>query len=180
MPKRTLRCALEDVAGWHPNMFLDAHLVACAAVLRRYSDSPATFEVQGENVESVWLGKERRFVLEVSWDSELADKAERLRVTVQSRPLVEYASVALALILVSQVVPLGPLEAMRYGDRADYWSPTAHQVLEVSGTEMLGELGRRHREKVTQAKANPYGWEAYVVVCAFSAQGHQIRFSAHR
>ena len=180
MPKRTLRCALEDVAEWHPNMFLTGHLVACAAVLGNYSESPATLEVQCENVESTWLGPESSFLLEVSWGEELDAEAARLRVTVQSRPLVEYAAVALALILVNRVVPLGPLEAMKHGDRADYWSPTANQVLEVSGTETLAELGRRHREKVAQAKANPYGWEAHVVVCAFSEQGHRIRFSAHR
>jgi hypothetical protein len=48
-----------------------------------------------------------------------------------------------------------------------------------SGTERPSELGRRHREKVTQALANPFGWSAYVVVCAFSQEVHQIRFSYH-
>jgi hypothetical protein len=52
-------------------------------------------------------------------------------------------------------------------------------VLEISGTENPAELGRRHREKVAQALANPFGWEAYVVVCAISAQGYRIRFSRH-
>ncbi len=52
--------------------------------------------------------------------------------------------------------------------------------LEVSGTEVSGELGRRHREKVAQALLNPFGWDAYVVVCAFSSRGHRIRFSFHR
>jgi hypothetical protein len=34
-------------------------------------------------------------------------------------------------------------------------------VLEVSGTENLAELGRRHREKVVQALDNTYGWGAW-------------------
>ena len=26
---------------------------------------------------------------------------------------------------------------------------------------------------------NPFGWDAYVIVCAFSAGGHRVRFSRH-
>lgn len=33
----------------------------------------------------------------------------------------------------------------------------------------------QHRE----ARDNPFGWEAYMVVCAFSADGHRIRFTQH-
>ena len=32
---------------------------------------------------------------------------------------------------------------------------------------------------MAQARDNPFGWEAYVVVCAFSSVGHRIRFSKH-
>ena len=43
----------------------------------------------------------------------------------------------------------------------------------------MAELGRRHREKVVQATQNPFGWDAYVIVCGFATLGHRIRFSAH-
>src|SRR5260370_27100365 len=98
---------------------------------------------------------------------------------MQSGPLVELASVALALILGKRVVPLGRLDVTEYGARADYRARKGKTVLEVSGTEVSDELGRRHREKVAQARDNPFGWDAYVVVCAFSAAGHRIRFSKH-
>jgi len=62
---------------------------------------------------------------------------------------------------------------------ADYRAPLASRVLEISGTETLSDLGRRHREKVAQALRNPFGWDAYVIVCAFAAPEHRIRFSAH-
>ena len=52
-------------------------------------------------------------------------------------------------------------------------------MLEVSGTENPAELRRRHRDKIAQALENPFAWDAYVVTCAFSAQGHRIRFSRH-
>ena len=42
------------------------------------------------------------------------------------------------------------------------------------------EPTRRHREKVAQALENPFGLDAYVVVCAFSTFGYSIRFSYHR
>lgn len=64
-----------------------------------------------------------------------------------------------------------------YGARADYRARKRKLVLEISGTEVPAELGRRHREKVRHARDNPFGWDAYVVVCAFSSAGHRIRLS---
>lgn len=180
MTMRTLRCSLEDLVEWFPQFFLAGHIAAGVAVLGQYTDSPAVLTLRCENVESPLLDEGNRFLLEVTWGRERGAEAARLRMTVQSWILVEYAAVALALILAKTVAPVGPLEVMKLGDRADYWSPEARQVLEVSDTESPSELGRRHREKVAQAKANPFGWESYVVVCAFSARGHQIRLSAHR
>ncbi len=98
---------------------------------------------------------------------------------MQSGPLVELATVALALILARRVAPLGRLDVTDYGTRADYRSRKRNLVLEISGTEVMDELGRRHREKVEQARDNPFGWDAYVIVCAFSSTGHRIRFSKH-
>jgi hypothetical protein len=134
---------------------------------------------QCRNLASRWLGETTEFRLEVSWHGDTAEKADRLRATMQSRPLVELASVALALILVRLAVPLGRLDVTDYGARADYRSRKRKMVLEVSGTEVPDELGRRCREKISQARDNPFGWDAYVVVCAFSPAGHRIRFSKH-
>jgi hypothetical protein len=176
---RTLRCALKDLEDWYPRLFLEPHIVAGVAVLSRYADPPASFEVACEGVASRWLGKESAFRLEVSWADETAAKAARLLATMQQKPVVELASLALALVLARRVLALGQLDLNDYGERADYRSPSAECVLEVSGTEDVSELGRRHREKVAQALANPYGWGACVVVCAFSARGHRIRVSRH-
>jgi hypothetical protein len=179
MASRLLRCAIEQLADWHPNLFVDSHIVAFVAVANAYSRSPARFGVACDNVSSRWLGKATEFQLEVSWHRDTLEKAERLRATLQSGPLVELASVALALILGNRVVPLGALDVTDYGARADYRARKRKLVLEVSGTEVPAELGRRHREKVAQARDNPFGWDALVVVCAFSPAGHRIRFSRH-
>jgi hypothetical protein len=180
MALRTLRCAIEEIAEWHPQLFLEPHIVACAGVLGQYSESPAVLQVDCEGIASRWLGKARRFRLEISWTGETANQAARLRRTMQSNVLVEMAAVALAMVLAHRVLPLGPLDVTDYGDRADYRSLSESTVLEISGTETLSESGRRHREKVAQALANPFGWDACVVVCAFSSRGHRIRFTRHR
>jgi hypothetical protein len=179
MATRLLRCAIEQVMDWHPHLFVDPHVVALVAVAKQYSRSPALFEVECGNITSRWLGQDTQFRLEVSWHRDTAAEAERLRATMQSGPLVELASVALALILAKRVVPLGRLDVTDYGARADYRARKRKVVLEISGTEVSTELGRRHREKVAQARDNPFGWSAYVVVCAFSHTGHRIRFSKH-
>ncbi len=180
MAVRTLRCNIEDLHEWHPWFFLEPQIVSCAAVLARYGQPPAVFDVDCLNIRSMWLGDTARFRLEVSWSPSTAEKAERLRATVQSRPLVEMAATALALAIIHHVLRLGQLDVTRYGDRTDYRSTRVSCMLEVSGTENLSELARRHRQKVAQASLNPLGWDAYVIVSAFSPVGHRIRFSFHR
>ncbi len=177
MATRVLRCAIEQIEDWHAHLFLDPHIVAFVAVASHYSSSPARFDVECDNIVSRWLGRSTEFRLEVSWHNDTAAKAERLRSTMQSGPLVELASVALALILGKRVVPLGRLDVTDYGARADYHVRKRKLVLEISGTEVPAEFARRHRDKSRQARNNPFGWDAYVVVCAFSATGLRIRFS---
>ncbi len=99
---------------------------------------------------------------------------------MQPKSLVEWAAIALASILTHRVVNLGQLDVTNYGERADYRSLDAPSVLEISGTETLSELARRHREKIAQALENPFGLDAYVAVCGFSDVRHRIRFSYHR
>jgi hypothetical protein len=180
MALRTLRCNIEDLHDWHPWFFLEPQIVACAAVLARYGPPPAAFDVDCLNIRSTWLGDASQFRLDVSWSADTSEKAERLRATVQSRSLVEMAATALALAIIHHVLHLGQLDVTRYGDRTDYRSTRGSCMLEVSGTEVPSELARRHRQKIAQASLNPIGWDAYVIVCAFSSVGHRVRFSFHR
>jgi hypothetical protein len=180
MTERTLHCNIEDIATWHPWFFLEPHIVACAAVLARYGEPPAVFEVECYDVESAWLKDANRFELELAWSPETNKKADRLRATVQPGPLVEMASTAVALLLAHRLLGLGQLDVTSYGERTDYRSTAVSCMLEISGTESLVELGRRHRRKIAQAMANPLGWDSYVIVCAFSERGHRIRVSFHR
>jgi len=175
----TLQCPIEQVADWHPRLFLEPHIVACVAVLSRFSSSPTAIDVECVGIRSKLLARARGCSLVASWLPETQRKADGLRLTMQPKPLVEMAAIAVAMVLASQVIHLGQLEVTRYGDGADYRSLTARKVLEASGTEVLAELGRRHRDKAAQALGNPFGWDAYVIVCAFCGEGHRARFSYH-
>lgn len=119
---RTLRCNIEDLAHWHPWFFLEPQIVACAAVLARYGDPPALLEVDCVNVKSAWLKDAAEFRLEVSWSPETANRAERLRATVQAKPLVEMAATALGLVIAHHIIRLGQFDVTSYGDRTDFRS----------------------------------------------------------
>ncbi|MCI0681434.1 MAG: hypothetical protein L0Y71_04955 [Gemmataceae bacterium] len=180
MKPRVLQCAIEDLFALHPSFYVEPYIVAFVAVTGQYSVPPASFLVECTGVRTRWLGKARRFKLEVSWTEETIDKAERLRTTMPARSLVEFAAIAVALLLVNRVVQLGTLNVIEHGGRADYRSSVLQRVLEISGTESLADLGRRHRQKIAQALSNPFGWDAYVIVCAFCGEGHHVHFSGHR
>lgn len=179
MAARIRRCRIEDLSDWYPRLFLDPYIVACVATMTRYSSSPASFEVDCEGIESRWLAGAEQFRLHVSWTEATAEKAVRLRATMPSPEVVELAAVALAFVLARRVLGLRQLVVTNRGEAADYRAPTASRVLEVSGTEIPAELGRRHRDKVAQALRNPFRWDAYVIVCGFATPVHRIRLSAH-
>src|SRR5947209_2579958 len=99
MALRTLRCAIEELEGWYPRLFLEPHIVASVAVMSRYSAPPSPFDVACEGIASRRLGQDSTLRLEVSWAEETAAKAGRLLATMQQKPVVELASVALAFVL---------------------------------------------------------------------------------
>jgi hypothetical protein len=179
MSPRSLRYSIEDIIAWHPRLYVEPHAAAFVAVAGWYSRPPACFEVERERITSRWLRGATQFRMEVGWDEPTIDKAERLRATMQQKPLVELASLAVAFLLTRRILRMGRLDVTDYGDRADYCSPRTKRVLEVSGTEVPAELGRRHREKAAQAQSNPFGWDATVVVCAFREEAHRVCLSSH-
>jgi hypothetical protein len=109
MKPRVLRCNIEDLAVWHPHLYVEPYTVAFVAVTGQYSIPPASFLVECDGVKSRWLGQARKITLKVSWTEQTIDKAERLRTTMPARSLVELAAVAIALVLIHRVVPLGTL-----------------------------------------------------------------------
>ncbi len=111
----TLHCNIEDLVRWHPWFFLEQQIVACAAVLSSHGHGrpPAVLDVDSFNVKSRWLSGAEQFRLEVTWSRETAERAERLRATVQSKPLVEMEATALAMVIAHHLLPLGQLDVTR-------------------------------------------------------------------
>jgi hypothetical protein len=164
------------VQVWRKDPILDRLVAYLIGVGSGSTGTSPHFDLE---IESTWLGDAAQFRLEVSWMPETAHKAERLRATVQAKPVVEMAATALALVIAHHVLHLGQLDVTNYGDRTDFRSTRISCMLEVSGTAVHSQLTRRHRQKVAQAVANPLRWDAYVVVCVFSSRGHRIRLSFH-
>src|SRR4051812_17768605 len=104
MSERVLVCAIEDIHVWHPRMYLEAHAAAFVSVAGHYARMPARFRVECARVKSNWLAAAKQFTLEVAWTEATIDKAERLRATLQQKPLVELAAVAVALILAHRIL----------------------------------------------------------------------------
>ena len=63
---RSLRQNMERLEGWYPNLFLEPHRVAAVTVLSEYSDSPAFFDIHGENVPQL-AATDEEFRLALSW-----------------------------------------------------------------------------------------------------------------
>jgi len=61
-----------------------------------------------------------------------------------------------AALLFAKLIPVGEIRVTREGDRADYWLERVQCALEVSETENLRELRKRHRQKITQVLGNPH------------------------
>lgn len=95
------------------------------------------------------------------------------------RMITEWAACGVACVLVPVYAHLRILGVAAYGDRFDYWLSDGQNDygLEISGT-VAGELEPRHRVKVNQLLANPYGIDGYVAVVAFASR--TAVFSFHR
>jgi hypothetical protein len=100
-------------------------------------------------------------------------------LAVQPHTLTEWAAVAVACAVVSCYGGLRVQEVAAYGDRFDTWVTDGERQygLEISGTT-TEEVETRHRAKVRQLLANPFGSDGYVVVVGFATR--TAIFSFHR
>jgi hypothetical protein len=171
--------AIEDTRSAQPHLYLEHCAAMAAAVMLRRSESPCALEVACQGFSPPALRGDDRFVVRVSWSEETAAMAARVLRTEQRGPIVERGAVALAALLFGKLIPGGEMRVTRSGERADYWLPGLGAALEVSGTERLRELERRHREKAAQVLRNPLGWPGYAVVCCFGATQRRIIWSYH-
>jgi hypothetical protein len=134
---------------------LRGHVDSSEAALRVELRDLFDFDDQVRTVRIIWSG-----------DSIPTDP-----LAVPDRAITEWAACGVACMLVPAYTPLRILSVAAYGDRFDYWLNDGQKDygLEISGT-VAGELEPRHRVKVNQLLANPYGIDGYVAVVAFETK----------
>jgi hypothetical protein len=90
---------------------------------------------------------------------------------VQANTVTEWAAVGVALAVVAHYTGFRVRHVATPGNSFDYWLTDGRWQygLEVSGT-MTEELEARHRDKVRQLRANPYGVDGLVVTVCFPAR----------
>ena len=164
---------LEDIGSDH---VIDASVFVPFAVLRLRADgdsSEAALRVQLR--DHLEFGDQVR-TLRIIWSG---DSIPTDPLAVPDRAVTEWAACGVACVLVPVYTHLRIRGVAAYGDRFDYWLNDGRQDygLEISGT-VADELEPRHRVKVNQLLANPYGIDGYVAVVAFGSR--TAMFSFHR
>ncbi len=176
---RTFEWPIEDIVNAHPDLYLEHCAAMAVALMSEQSSAPCYFRVECEGFSPPDLNGDDRFTLGVHWDDPYAQRAARILLTEQPKPIVERATVAISALLFAHLVSKGEMRVTNRGDRADFWLPRLQCALEISGTLRRRSLPRRHRQKVAQVLDNPRRWNGYVIVCCFAATQKIIRWSYH-
>ncbi len=148
------------------------------ALMESYQRTPFPVDVQCERISSYLIDNYKRISIEISWEAGTFPNSGRLLNTVQREVIVEYAAIAVAFLLVTNIANCTISEVALRGDKADYFVNDRKYMLEVSGTENPKQAAPRHKNKVEQLLANPYEKGGYVVVCCFSNQKAYFSFHA--
>jgi hypothetical protein len=98
-------------------------------------------------------------------------------LAVQEHTITEWAAVAVACVVLARYAARRVRAVAVQGDRFDYWLTDGDKDfgLEVSGTQEE-DLEGRHREKVRQLRANPYGVDGYVAAVRFATAEALLSF----
>jgi hypothetical protein len=88
---------------------------------------------------------------------------------VQDNTVTEWAALGVALAVLPHFTGMTVRRPATPGNSFDYWISDGRWQygLEVSGTMAAGVEGR-HREKVEQLRANPYGMDGCVIAVSFA------------
>lgn len=178
-PSPTPRYAIESLHDMNPSAIWASFFINPAiALMDSYHLKPFPCTVACENIVSVLLKRTNSVItVEFDWLADTFPECQRIFQTLQREVIVEYAAVATAFLVVTNMVQKNIVEVTLRGDKADYFLDGRKYLLEISGTENTALLVSRHNEKIRQLQANPFGKDGYVFVCCFSNQ--KAKFSFH-
>jgi hypothetical protein len=175
---RTFEWAIEDIIIGYPSLGLEDYAAMAVALMKRTAP-PCEFLVQIDGFDVDDLHAEEQFLLRVTWNAETESRADRIGRTRQRAQIVEGGAIGLTVLLLGHLIHGSDLKVTIRGDAADFWLPRLHHALEISGTERVDEIARRHREKRRQVLGNSLGWDGYVVLCCFAESRRVIQWSYH-
>lgn len=176
----TPRYTIESLSEFSPAVLWASFFMNPAiALMESYGRKPFPCAVTCENIDAPLVTMPTCNVeVEFDWLPDTFPGSQRLFQTLQREAIVEYAAVAAAFLLMSNLVQQNIAEVTLRGSKTDYFVAGRKHLLEISGTESAKRLNERHNEKVGQLRANPFGKDGYVFVCCFSNQ--QARLSFHQ
>ncbi len=147
------------------------------ALMDFYRLKPFPCAVVCENIVSALLQHSNcEITVEFDWLAETFPECQRIFQTLQRETIVEYAAVATAFLILTNLAQKNIAEVTLRGSKADYFLDGRKYLLEVSGTESAEHFASRHSEKIRQLHANPLGKDGYVFVCCFSNQRAKLSF----
>ncbi len=178
-PTSRPRYFLESLHVLNPTLLWAPFFINPAiALMDSYRLKPFPLAVTCENIVSALLQRaDGEFAVEFDWLAETFPDCQRIFQTLQREAIVEYAAVATAFLVVTNLAQKNIVEVTLRGSKADYFLDGRKYLLEISGTESAERFFARHNEKVRQLQANPFGQDGYVFVCCFSNQ--KAKFSFH-
>ncbi len=164
---------LEDICTEH---LIDASVFVPFVVARLRGDGDLSEAALRVELRDLLDFDDQVRTIRVIWSG---DSTPTTRLALSDRVITEWAACGVACVLVAAYTSLRLLSVAAYGDRFDYWLNDGQKDygLEISGT-VAGELEPRHRAKVNQLLANPYGIDGYMAVVAFGKK--TAIFSFHR
>jgi hypothetical protein len=147
------------------------------ALMDSYNLKPFPCRVACENIVLAQLKQANGEIsVEFDWLAKTFPECQRLFQTLQREVIVEYAAVAAAFLIITNLMQRNIVEVTLRGGKADYFLDGRQHLLEISGTENAAHLVSRHNEKVRQLQANPFNKNGYVFVCCFSNQRAKLSF----
>jgi len=164
---------LEAIAQAHPIAAALFVPFVRERLIRNDTSTEATLAVRLRDID---VPGEQQRKLRLWW---LPATAPAQPLGVAETTVTEWAALGLACVVATVYGRMQIRAVTAQGDRFDYWL-TRGEVdygLEVSGT-LTDEVEARHRVKVRQLRANPYGVDGFVVVAGFATR--EVIFSFHR
>jgi hypothetical protein len=174
MSKVPIQVSVERLHEAHPRIRAEdwrSPLVGRLLVSKVYSDGSRTVtdsyrSQDGTTVEGA---------VSLNW-SNLRDDFERCLNTYQDPVITEYASLALACVLVSHRPKLQITEVTRRGEKVDYWLGDRELLLEVSGAQQCNIETLCNEKAHNQLLQNPFQKSGYVCVTDFSTGATRLWF----